>query len=333
MKICIFGAGAVGGMIGSELFRAGHDITLIARGPHLAAMQANGLTVIMNGERRHTTPFATDDPTEAGIQDVVIFLVKAHHLAAASAQAQPLLGANTVIVAAQNGIPWWYRHGLDGPLGNTSLTSIDPNDIIWKAFGPDRVVGAVINGSCALEAPGIVDHHQTSRSFTIGEPLGGISQRCKDLAAIFAKTDIEVPIVEDIRQALWAKLLNNIGVSTICVLTRAPLGHVNGDPRCFALAIQIMEETAKVAARLGMDLSDAMAARIKGGPVSTTHKPSTLQDFEAGRPMEIDAIVGAVIQIARLVGEPTPVIDNIYALLRRLAEETETYPPNPGFEL
>ena len=333
MKICIFGAGAVGGMIGGELARVGHDVTLIARGPNLAAIQANGLTVLMNGERRHTIPFATDDPAEAGIQDVVIFVVKAHQLAVASHQAQPLLGPGTLIVAAQNGIPWWYRHGLDGPLANTTLTAIDPSDVVWQALGPERVIGAVINGSCALEAPGVVDHHQTSRSFTIGEPLGGISRRCRDLAAAFADTDIEVPITKDIRHALWAKLLNNIGVSTICVLTRAPLGNVNGDPRCFALAIQIMEETARVAARLGMDLSDAVAARIKGGPVSTTHKPSTLQDFEAGRPMEIDALVGAVIEIARLVDEPTPVIDNLYALLRRLAEETGTYPDNPGFVL
>ena len=333
MKICIFGAGAVGGMIGGELARVGHEVTLIARGPHLAAIQADGLTVLMNGERRHTTPFATDDPTEPGIQDVVIFVVKAHQLAAASHQAQPLLGPDTIIVAAQNGIPWWYRHGLDGPLANTTLTAIDPGDVVWQAFGPDRVIGAVINGSCALEAPGVVNHHQLDRSLTIGEPLGGISQRCRDLVAAFADTDIEVPIAEDIRHALWAKLLNNIGVSTICVLTRAPLGNVNGDPRCFSLAIQIMEETARVAARLGMDLTDAVAARIKGGPVSTTHKPSTLQDFEAGRAMEIDALVGVVIEIARLVDEPTPVIDNLYALLRRLAEETGTYPANPEFVL
>ncbi len=333
MKICIFGAGAVGGMIGGELARVGHDVTLIARGPHLAAIQANGLTVLMNGERRHTTPFATDDPAEAGKQDVVIFVVKAYQLAAASHQAQPLLGPDTVIVAAQNGIPWWYRHGLDGLLANTTLTAIDPGDLVRKALGPDRVIGAVINGSCALEAPGVVDHHQTSRSLTIGEPLGGISQRCQDLVAAFADTDIEVPIVEDIRQALWAKLLNNIAVSTVCVLTRSTLGKVNGDPRCFALSIQIMAETARVAARLGIDISDAVTARIKGGPVSTTHKPSTLQDFEAGRPMEIDAIVGAVIEIARLVDEPTPVIDNLYALLRRLAEETGTYPANPAFVL
>ncbi|MDA0652722.1 MAG: 2-dehydropantoate 2-reductase [Proteobacteria bacterium] len=333
MKICIFGAGAVGAMIGGELVRVGHDVTLIARGPHLAAIQANGLTVILNGERRHSTPFATDDPEEAGLQDIVIFGVKTHQLAAASIQAQPLLGPETIIVAAQNGIPWWYRHGLDGPLATHTLTAIDPGDRVWKTLGPERVVGAVINGSCALEAPGIVDHHQTSRSLTIGEPLGGISQRCRDLAAIFAETDIEAPIAQDIRHALWAKLLNNIGVSTLCVLTRSALGKVNGDPRCFALAIQIMEETARVAARLGIDLSDAVAARIKGGPVSTTHKPSTLQDFEAGRPMEIDALVGAVIEIARLVGEPTPVIDNLYALLRRLAEETGTYPANPEFVL
>lgn len=331
MKICIFGAGAVGGLIGGELARVGHEIALIARGPNLATIRANGLTVLMNGERRHTTPFATDNPAEAGIQDVVVFVVKAHQLAEAAVQAQPLLGPDTLIVAAQNGIPWWYRHGLDGPLADNTLTAIDPDDRVWKSLGPDRVIGAVINGSCALEAPGVVDHHQTSRSLTIGEPLGGISRRCQDLAAAFAATDIEIPIAEDIRHAIWSKLLNNIGVSTICVLTRAPLGNVNSDPRCFTLAIQIMQETARVAARLGMDLTAAVAARVKGGPVSTTHKPSTLQDFEAGRGMEIDALVGAVIEIARLIDEPVPVIDNLYALLRRLAEETGTYPANPIF--
>lgn len=331
MKICIFGAGAVGGLIGGELARVGHDVTLIARGPHLAAIRAKGLTVIMNGERRRTTPAATDDPAEAGVQDAVIFVVKAHQLAAAARQAQPLLGPDTVVVAAQNGIPWWYCHGLDGPLAGRTLTAVDPGGTIWRTLDPDRAVGAVINGSCALEAPGVVDHHQTSRSLTIGEPLGGISRRCRDLASAFADTDIEIPIAGDIRQELWAKLLNNIGVSTLCVLTRSALGKVNGDPRCFAMAIQIMRETARVAARLGIDLSDAVAARIKGGPVSTTHKPSTLQDFEAGRPMEIDALVGAVIEIARLVDQPTPVIDNLYALLRRLAEETGTYPANPQF--
>lgn len=333
MKVCIFGAGAVGGMIGGELARVGHEVTLIARGPHLAAIQANGLTVIMNGEHRHTTPFATDNPAEAGIQDVVIFVVKAHHLADAAQQAQPLLGPNTLIVAAQNGIPWWYRHGLEGLLASTTLAAIDSGDVVWNTLGPERVIGAVINGSCALEAPGIIDHHQLDRSLTIGEPRGAVSQRCKDFAELFAHTDIEVPVVEDIRLALWSKLLNNIGVSTLCVLTRAPLGKVNGDPRCFAMAIQIMQETARVAARLGIDLSDSVAARVKGGPVSTTHKPSTLQDFEAGRPMEIDALVGVVIEIARLVDEPTPVIDNLYALLRRLAEETGTYPANPDFVL
>lgn len=333
MKICIFGAGAVGGMMGNELGRVGHEVTLIARGAHLKAIRENGLTVFMDGDRRHTTPFATDNPAEADRQDAVIFVVKAHSLADAAEQAAPLLGPDTSIVAAQNGIPWWYGHGADAPLTDKTLGAVDPGGRIWKALGPERVIGGVINGSCALLEPGVVDHHQPSRSFTIGEPRGGNTQRCEDLVAAFADTDIDVPIAGDIRHAIWAKLLNNIGVSTICVLTRAPLGKVNGDERCFALARQIMQETANVAARLGIDLTDAVAARIKGGPVSTNHKPSTLQDFEAGRPMEIDVIVGAVMEIARLVGEPTPVIDNIYALLRRLAEETGTYPANPGFEL
>jgi 2-dehydropantoate 2-reductase len=371
VKICIFGAGAVGGMIGGELARAGNEVTLIARGAHLAAMRANGLTVIFNGERRHTAPSCTDDPAEAGKQEAVIFVVKAHQLAAAAAQAAPLLGPDTIVVAAQNGIPWWYCHGLDGRLRDATLTAVDPGGRIRTALGAERVVGAVINGSCALLEPGVIDHHQPDRSLTIGEPacaagaaepvLGPRSarapgarrrpacaagaaparrrpagppwDRCRRLAEAFAGTDIEVPVVENIRDALWSKLLSNIGISMICVLTRSPLGPVNGDPRCFALARAIMRETGAVAAAAGVDLAAAVEARIAGGPVSLVHKPSTLQDFEAGRPMEIDAICGAVLEIARLVGQPTPVIDHLYALLRRLAEQTGTYPANPEFAL
>lgn len=333
MKICIFGAGAVGGMIGGELARAGNDVTLIARGAHLEAMRRRGLTVIMNGERRHTAPSCTGDPAAAGKQEAVIFVVKAHQLAAAASQAAPLLGPETIVVAAQNGIPWWYCHGLDGRLRDATLTAVDPGGRIRAALGAERVVGAVINGSCALLEPGVIDHHQTDRSLTIGEPAGPPSVRCRRLAEAFAGTDIEVPIVENIRHALWSKLLSNIGISMICVLTRSPLGPVNGDPRCFALARAIMRETGAVAAAAGVDLAAAVEARIAGGPVSLVHKPSTLQDFEAGRPMEIDAICGAVLEIARLVGQPTPVIDHLYALLRRLAEQTGTYPPNPDFAL
>ena len=333
MKICIFGAGAVGGMIGGELTRVGYDVTLIARGDHLAAIKNNGLTVFMNGDARHTQPIATGDPAEAGPQDVVIFVVKAQHLFAAAAKAQPLLSSKTIIVAAQNGIPWWYPYGLDGQLAGAKLTSVDPDRRIWNALGPDRVIGAVINGSCAILEPGVIDHHHRSRSLTIGEPADVNTERCNVLAAAFSKTDIDIPITADIRHATWSKLLNNIAVSMICVLTRAPLGVVNSDPRCFTLMEQIMRETACVAAHIGIDLNQAVEERRLGGPVSMAHKPSTLQDLEAGRPMEIDAIVGAVIEIGRLVGEPTPVINNLYALLRRLAEETGTYPPNPDFTL
>ena len=333
MRICIFGAGAVGGMLGNELGRVGHAVTLIARGPHLDAIRKNGLTVFMDGDRRHTTPFATDDPAEADRQDTVIFVVKAHSLADAAKQANPLLGPDTTIVAAQNGIPWWYGYGASDPLRDVTLTAVDPGAQIWQSLGPERVVGGVINGSCALLEPGVIEHQQPSRSLTIGEPLGNSTKRCEGLMAAFAETDIDVPVADDIRHAIWAKLLNNIGANMICVLTRAPLGNANGDPRCFAFMARIMQETAKVAARIGIDLTQAVAQRLKGGPVSTTHKPSTLQDLEAGRPMEIDAIVGAVLEIARRVGEPTPVIDNLYALLRRLAEESRTYPENPAFTL
>ncbi len=331
MKICIFGAGAVGGMIGGELARTGQDVTLIARGAHLAAMRRNGLTVHFDGEERHSRPFCTDNPAEAGVQDAVIFMVKAHQLAEAARQAQPLLGPDTVIVAGQNGIPWWYFHGVEGALANHCLAAVDPGRRVWEALGPERVVGGVINGSCALIEPGVISHHQTSRSLTIGEPAATKSDRCQRLAEAFAATDVDVPIAADIREATWTKLLNNIGGGMLCVLTRSTHGGVNSDPACYALVRAILEETGTVAASVGVDISAGIAARQRPGPGNHAHKPSTLQDLEAGRAMEIDVICGAVLEIARLTGTATPVIDNLYALLRRLAEATGTYPANGEF--
>lgn len=333
MRICIYGAGAVGGLIGGELARVGHDVTLIGRGAHLAAIKANGLTVRMNGGERHTRPACTEDPAEAGVQDLVIFVLKAHHVRFAAERIAPLLGPDTPVVAAQNGIPWWYFHKSAGAFEGHALKAVDPERTAWRLIGPDRVVGAVINGSCRVVEPGVVDHDQQRRSLTIGEPGGGNSARCQAIEAAFADTDIRTPVSEDIRLALWSKLLSNVGMSQICVLTGSTLGEVNDDAGCFALSKRLMGEMAAVSGRLGVDLDEAVERRINSGPIASTHKPSTLQDLELGRPMEIDAMVGAVAEMGRMVGEPTPHIDSIYALLRRLAKRTGTYPENSGFAL
>lgn len=332
MKICIYGAGAIGSLIGSELARAGHQVTLIGRGPHLAAMNANGLTVRMNGGERHTRPACTEDAAEAGVQDLVIFVLKAHQVAIAAEHVGPLLGPKTPVVAAQNGIPWWYFHKSGGGgFEDHVLNAVDPDRCAWRLIGPGRVIGAVINGSCVVVEPGVVEHHQKTRALMIGEPDGTRSARCLEIVDAFAATDFEIPITENIRLELWTKLLSNVGLSMICVLTRSTLGEVNNDAACFALSKRLMAEMALVSGRLGVDLDAAVATRIASQPVSNAHKPSTLQDLELGRPMEIDAMVGAVIEMGRMVDQPTPYLDAIYALLRRLAEKTGTYPPNPAF--
>ncbi len=333
MRICIYGAGAVGGLIGGELARVGHDVTLIGRGAHFEAIKAGGLTVRMDGGERHTRPACADNPAAAGRQDMVIFVLKAHHVPGAAETIAPMLGPDTPVVAAQNGIPWWYFHKSGGRFEGHSLKAVDADRRAWQGIGPDRVVGAVITGSCAVLEPGVIDHHQSRRALTIGEPGGARSERCRAIAEAFAATDIDVPISADIRLDLWSKLLSNVAISQACVLTRSTLGEVNGDAGCFALAKRLMFEMAAVSGKIGVDLDDAVAARIDSGPVASGHKPSTLQDLERGRPMEIDAMVGAVAEIGRMVGVPTPFIDTVYALLRRLADKTGTYPDNPAFAL
>jgi len=332
-RIAIFGAGAIGGLIGGELARVGFEVTLICRGAQLEAVRANGLTVIVDGEARHVRPACTDDPAEAGPQDLVIMAVKGHQVAAAAERIAPLLGPETPVVAAQNGIPWWYTHGAGGALEGRTLQAVDPGGRIRAAIGPARAIGAVIDASTALKAPGIVDHRQQGRSLTLGEPAGPASGRVRAVAAALAATDIAAPVADDIRLALWAKLLANISISQICVLTRSTLGQVWGDPALRALAARLMRETAAVAAACGIDLSAEVERRTAGPVSSSAHKPSTLQDLEAGRPMEIDAIVGAVAEIGRLMGEPTPTIDLLYAVERRLAENSGCYPKGASFDL
>lgn len=333
MKICIFGAGAVGSFYGGELARAGQDVTLIGRGAHLDAMKKNGLTIRMNGEERHSFPACTDDPATPGVQEAVIFVVKAHQLEDAARQAAPLMDDDTIVVAAQNGIPWWYGYREGGALEGAELTAIDPDKRIWNLLRPERTIGAIINGSCSIAEPGIIAHPQKSRALTLGEPDGTISERCQALAAAFAETDIDVPVTGDIREKVWEKIMSNIGGSMVCVLTGSTIGRANSDPGSLAVMKHFMEDANRVSARLGYDLSAIIAKRVKGSNANSPHKPSTLQDLDAGKVMEIDAIVGAVAEIGRLIGEPTPVIDGLYWVLRRLAEERGCYPADSKFTL
>jgi 2-dehydropantoate 2-reductase len=334
VRICIYGAGAIGGLIGGELARTGHEVSLICRGAQLDAIRRDGLTVIKPEGRYHVTPaLATDDPAEAGPQDAVFMVMKAHHVSAAAERLGPLLGPDTPVIAVQNGIPWWYTHGAGGVLDGRILQSVDPGGRIAAAIGPGRVIGAVADASTAVPEPGVINHLQKDRAVTLGEPMGPNGARVQRLADALAETDIAAPLTGDIRTTVWKKLLTNAAVSQLCMLTRSTVKQLWGDPATRAVAADIMREATAVAAACGIDISDELTRRLGIKEMALNHKPSTLQDFEAGRPMEIDQIIGVVAEMGRVAGAATPTIDRVYAIERRLAENTGLYPGDGSFFL
>ena len=326
MKICIFGAGSMGGLIGARLSAAGTDeVTLIARGPHLAAMKQNGLTLISEGERIVTRPFVTDDPKEAGPQDFVILSIKANGLPAIADAVQPLLGPSTALVPVVNGVPWWYFYRVVGPYENTRLEAVDPGGILWTKLAPDRVIGCVVYPAAEVIEPGVIEHTYSNR-FDIGEPDGSKSERAQVFARAMIKAGFRVPIRPRIRDSLWVKLWGNLSFNPVCALTMATLDRVAGDPATRAVVRSMMLEAQAVAETLGVELPLDVDARIAGAEEVGAHKPSTLVDLERGRPMEIDALLGAVIEMGRLTGLPMPTCEVVYALVRQRARQAGCYP-------
>lgn len=315
MKICIYGAGAIGGYLGAQLAIAGCDVSLVARGPHLHAIRRDGLTLEIGGDRKIVPVHATDYPPSAGVQDFVILAVKANAVAPALAQIQPLLGPQTAIVTAQNGILWWYFHGFPGPLADHHLESADPGGRIWKALDPQRAIGCVVYPSCEIVRPGVVRHIEGNR-FMLGEPDGTRSARVADLAQAMLTAGFKVPVREKIRDDIWFKLLGNATFNPVSVLTRATLEEMGRDSGTRALIRQMMDEATAVASRLGVKFPMDVERRIDGAAAVGAHKTSMLQDFEQGRPLELDALVAAVTELGRLVGVPTPTIDGVLALVR-----------------
>jgi 2-dehydropantoate 2-reductase len=324
MKICIYGAGAIGGLIGARLAKAGAEVSLIARGPHLAAMREKGLT-LRSAEESFTVPVqATSDPSELGPQDYVVITLKAHQVPGVVQPMQPLLGPDTAVVMGVNGVPWWYFHGLGGPYEGRRLPSVDPGDVQWDGIGPQRVIGCVVYPAAEVPEPGVIELVEGDR-FTLGEPDGQKTERTERLSQALIASGLKAPIRAKIRDEMWIKLWGNLSFNPISALTCATLDVICTDPGTRALARSMMVEAQAIAEKLGVRFPISVDKRLDGGAAVGAHKTSMLQDLERGRPMEIDALVTAVQDMGRLVEVPTPAIDAVLALVRLRARVAGCY--------
>jgi 2-dehydropantoate 2-reductase len=318
VRICVFGAGAIGGYLGALLSRAGHDVSLVARGAHLAAMQRDGLRVRIGGEELLAHPRCVADPTELGPQSYVLLTLKAHAVAENVERLQPLLGAHTAVVHAVNGIPWWYFYALDGPWRDRRLESVDPDGRLWDRIGPERALGCVVYPACELIAPGVIQHVSEDK-LAIGEPNGERSERARSLCQALVEAGLRAPLRPQIRSEIWVKLWGNLSFNPISALTLGTLEEITTDPGTRAVARAMMLEAQVIAEKLGVRFPIDVERRIEGARAVGAHRTSMLQDLELGRPLEIDALLGAVHEMGRIVDAPTPTIDIVLALLRQRA--------------
>ncbi|PUB14957.1 2-dehydropantoate 2-reductase [Yoonia sediminilitoris] len=316
MKICIFGAGAIGGYMGVKLAQAGADVSLVARGPHLAAMNEKGLTLIEEDKDPVTVPVtASDNPADLGPQDYVIVTLKAHSVPPVVPKMQPLIGDNTTIVSGVNGVPWWYFHKIGTDLEGTRLATVDPGNAQWDGFGPDRVLGCVVYPAAEVTEPGTIKHIEGNR-FSLGEPDGSKSDRALALSKALSAAGLKAPVRPRLRDEIWVKLWGNLSFNPISALTHATLDVLCTDPGTRAVAKGMMLEAQEIAEKLGVKFPIDVERRIDGGAAVGAHRTSMLQDLDQGRPMEIDALVGSVQELGRVTETPTPTIDTVLALIQ-----------------
>ena len=324
MKICIFGAGAIGGYMGVKLAQAGADVSLVARGPHLAAMKDKGLTLIEESGTTTVPVTASDNPEDLGPQDYVIVTLKAHSVPPVVSKMQPLIGDHTTIVSGVNGVPWWYFHKLDGPLEGTRLESVDPGNAQWDGFGPDRVLGCVVYPAAEVSEPGTIKHIEGNR-FSLGEPDGSKSDRAMALSKALSAAGLKAPVRPRLRDEIWVKLWGNLSFNPISALTHATLDVLCTDPGTRAVARGMMVEAQEIAEKLGVKFPIDVDRRIDGGAAVGAHRTSMLQDLDAGRPMEIDALLGSVQELGQVTQTATPTIDTVLALTKLRARTAGLY--------
>ena len=318
MKVCIYGAGAIGGYLGVQLANAGADVSLVARGAHLAAMRANGLKLLVDGEERTAPLRCTDDPAELGPQDYIFVSLKAHSVPGVVDQMEPLLGNDTSVVTAVNGVPYWYFYKHGGDLEGSTLESIDPGGRQWRALRPERAIGCIVYPATEVVEPGVIQHVYGDK-FPLGEPSGERTERVERLSELMGAAGLRAPVLDRIRDEMWLKLWGNLCFNPISALTHATLDVIASDEGTRAVARAMMLEAQAIAERLGVKFRVGVERRMDGAGAVGAHKTSMLQDLERGRAMEIDPLVTVVQELGRKVDIPTPTIDTVLALVQQRA--------------
>lgn len=324
MKICIFGAGAIGGYLGAKLAAHGTDVSLVARGPHLDAMRTNGLRLIEETGETNVTVNASSDPQDLGEQDYLVITLKAHSVPPMVEKMAPLIGKHTTILSCVNGVPWWYFYKFGGDLDGTQLESVDPAGAQWNGFGPDKVLGCVVYPAAEVVEPGVIKHIEGNR-FSLGEPDGQKSDRILALSKIFNDAGLKAPVRPRIRDEIWVKLWGNLSFNPISALTHATLDILCTDPSTRTVARNMMLEAQEIAEKLGVKFPIDVDRRIEGGAAVGAHRTSMWQDLDMERPMEIDALVASVKELGRITDTPTPTIDVVLGLIQMRGKTAGLY--------
>ncbi len=324
MKICVFGAGSIGGVIGGVLANAGHDVSLIARGAHLEALRANGCRVETGGQMFNVHPAASDTATDFGPQDIVIVAVKAPAMPAVAAGIAPLLGPETAVVPAMNGIPWWFFDSFPQTGPDIHLTKLDPTGELATAIPVERVMGCVVHMGSMVPEPGVIRHVADNR-LILGEATGGVSDRLTMFASTFEGTTLSARVTDNLRQEIWLKLLGNFNFAPVSSLTGATNGQIGADPGLRKLCADLFEEAAEAGRCIGLEPGMTAEERTDLGASLGEFRTSMLQDFDKSRPPEIDAIVGAVVEIGRATGTPMSISESVLSLVEQKARGMGLY--------
>ncbi|HIC57437.1 MAG TPA: 2-dehydropantoate 2-reductase [Acidobacteria bacterium] len=328
MKVCVVGAGAIGGYMAVRIAKAGHDVSVIARGPHLAAIRTHGLKLVEADQELVVTNLsATDNICELGPQDVVLLALKAHQIEAVVGDLSVLLGPKTVLVTLQNGIPWWYFQKLDSPYSGRVVKTVDPNGVLFNKIDPDRIIGCIAYPAATIAEPGVIKHVEGNR-FPVGELDGSESDRVNQVSALFTEAGLKARVLTDIRSEIWLKLWGNLTFNPISAVTHATLVDICQFPLTRTLAAAMMTEAQSIGERLGAGFRVPMERRIAGAESVGKHKTSMLQDVEVGKPLEIDGMLGVVVELAEMTEVDVPTLRALYAcvsLLNKTIQDEEIY--------